>query len=191
MAYNKVVYGSKVLIDLTGDTITPDKLASGVTAHDKSGEAITGTNTYDSNTQDATAAVAEILKGKTAYARGTKLTGTMPNNGAVSGEISSKDGQYNVPLGFHDGSGKVGISATEKAKIVPGNIKQGITVLGVEGTYGGEVITTQEKTATPSTAEQTILPDEGYDYLASVTVLAIPYTETPNAAGGVTVTIGA
>lgn len=191
MAYNKVVYGSEVLIDLTGDTITADKLSAGVTAHDKSGAAITGTNTLDSDTQDATAAVAEILLGKTAYARGTKLTGTMPNNGAVAGEIAARDGQYNVPMGFHDGSGKVGIGATEKAKLVPGNIKQGITVLGVEGSYGGETVTTQNKTVTPAVAEQTVLPDEGFDYLASVIVAAIPYTETPNAAGGTTVTIGA
>ena len=191
MAYNKVVYGSKVLIDLTGDTITADKLSAGVTAHDKSGAAITGTNTFDSDTQDATAAVAEILTGKTAYARGAKLTGTMPNNAAVSGEIVERDGEYAVPMGFHDGSGKVGIGATEKAKLVPGNIKQGITVLGVEGTYGGEAVTTQNKTVTPAVAEQTVLPDEGFDYLASVVVAAIPYTETPNAAGGMTVTIGA
>jgi hypothetical protein len=191
MAYNKVVYGSKVLIDLTGDTITADKLSAGVTAHDKSGAALTGTNTFDSDTQDATAAVAEILTGKTAYARGAKLTGTMPNNAAVSGEIVERDGEYAVPMGFHDGSGKVGIGATEKAKLVPGNIKQGITVLGVEGTYGGEAVTTQNKTVTPAIAEQTVLPDDGFDYLASVVVAAIPYTETPNAAGGMTVTIGA
>ena len=40
---NKVVYDGEVLIDLTADTITADKLASGITAHDKSGTAITGT----------------------------------------------------------------------------------------------------------------------------------------------------
>lgn len=38
---NKVVYDGEVLIDLTADTITADKLASGITAHDKSGESIT------------------------------------------------------------------------------------------------------------------------------------------------------
>ena len=40
---NKVVYGGKVLIDLTGDTVTPGTLLTGTTAHDKSGAAITGT----------------------------------------------------------------------------------------------------------------------------------------------------
>ena len=43
MAVNKVVYNAKVLLDLTSDTVTPDKLANGVTAHDKSGTKITGT----------------------------------------------------------------------------------------------------------------------------------------------------
>ena len=80
MAISKVVFGSETLIDLTADTVTADKLAQGITAHGKDGEPITGTNTFDVDSSDATAAVAEILVGKTAYARGQKLTGTMPNN---------------------------------------------------------------------------------------------------------------
>lgn len=190
MAINKVVFGSKTLIDLTGDTVTADKLLSGITAHDKAGEVITGSCTYDADTQDATASVAEILATKTAYARGAKLTGTMPNNGAVSGEISEVSENYVIPLGFHDGSGKVGIAAAEKQKIVAANIKQGITILGVEGTYSGEGVKAQSKTVTPSTAQQLIQPDTGFDYLSSVTVNAIPYTESDNSAGGKTATIG-
>lgn len=187
---NKVVYGNEVLMDLSADTITADKLALGITAHDKSGEPITGTSTKDSDTSDATAAVAEILEGKTAYARGAKLTGTMPDNGGVSETISEKEQQVSIALGFHDGSGTVSISETEKEKIIPANIKQGITVLGVEGEYSGEGAMLQSKTVTPSAVEQTVMPDAGYDYLSSVVVEAIPYTETENAAGGITVTIG-
>ena len=190
MAINKVVFGSKTLIDLTGDTVTADKLLSGITAHDKAGEVITGSCTYDADTQDATAAVAEILATKTAYARGAKLTGTMPNNGSISGEISAVDENFTFPLGFHDVSGKVGIAAAEKQKIVAANIKQGITILGVEGTYSGESVKAQSKTVTPSTAQQLIQPDTGFDYLSSVTVNAIPYVESDNSAGGKTATIG-
>ena len=190
MAINKVIYGGNTLIDLTGDTVTADKLVRGITAHDKSGAEIEGTNDNDVNSTDATAAVAEILATKTAYARGAKLTGTMPNNGAVSGSISTKAGEYTVPQGYHDGSGKVSISSAEQAKIVAGNIKSGVTILGVQGTYSGASINAQSKTATPSTSQQTIQPDSGYDYLSSVTINAIPYAESDNAAGGKTVTIG-
>lgn len=187
---NKVVYGNEVLMDLSADTITADKLALGITAHDKSGEPITGTSTKDSDTSDATAAVAEILEGKTAYARGAKLTGTMPDNSDFSGSISTKSQSVSIPLGFTDGSVSVGIDSTEQEKIIASNIKQGITILGVEGEYSGEGATLQSKTVTPSAAEQTVMPDIGYDYLSSVVVEAIPYTETENAAGGITVTIG-
>lgn len=190
MAINKVVYGGNVLIDLTADTITADKVLAGYTAHDKSGAVITGTCTNDVNSQDGTAAVAEILKGKTAYARGTKLTGTMPNNGAVTGTISAADGSYTIPMGFHDGSGTVSLDGTEKEKLVAGNIKAGVEILGVTGSYSGEQITAQSKTVSPTTAVQTIQPDSGFDYLSAVTVNAIPYVESDNAAGGKTATIG-
>lgn len=189
MAINKVIYGSETLIDLTSDTVSPDKVIAGITAHDKSGKVITGTCDFDANTQDATAAVSEILEGKTAYVRGQKLTGTMPNRASAGGTISAVNEEYTIQNGFHDGSGKVGIDATEKAKIIASNIKQGISILGVEGTYTGEAAQAQSKTVTPSTAEQTVLPDEGYDFLSSVKVQAIPYEESENPAGGTTVTI--
>ena len=190
MSVNKVIYGGNVLIDLTGDTITPDKLAEGVKAHDASGAQITGISTFDADTQDATAAAAEILSGKTAYVRGSKVTGTMKNNGGVTGTISSKSEQYTIPQGFHDGSGKVSIDATEQSKLIPANIRQGVTVLGVEGEMSGtEDANPQAKTVTPTITAQTVLPDEGYNYLSLVTVEAIPYNESDNAAGGKTVTI--
>ena len=188
---NKVIYGGQTLIDLTADTVTADKILSGYTAHDKSGAVITGTSTYDSDTSGDTVAVAEMLSGKTAHARGAQLTGTMPNNGAVSGSINTVSGAYTVPQGYHDGSGTVAISSTEQAKIVATNIRSGVEILGVTGTMSGsEDVNAQTKVVTPTTSSQTITPDTPtYNYLTQVTVSAISYVETDNAAGGVTATI--
>lgn len=191
MAISKVVYGGNTLIDLTADTIKAEHLQVGYTAHGADGEPITGTNDWDSNTQDATAADTEILLGKTAYVKGAKKTGTMPNNGAVAGAISEKAGVYTVPKGYHDGSGKVQIASAEQAKIIADNIREGVTILGITGTMSGtEGANPQAKIVTPSTEVQEILPDEGYNYLSQVTVNAIPYSESDNPAGGKTVTIG-
>lgn len=188
-AISKVVYGNTTLIDLTGDTITASDLAYGKTAHGADGELITGSSTKDSDTQDATALEAEILSGKTAYARGAKLTGTMANRGAVTGTISTVAGTYTVQSGYHDGSGTVAIDSTEQAKIIASNIKNGVEILGVTGSYTGEGVPTQSKTATPYTTAQVVLPDAGYN-LSQVNINAIKYVESANSAGGVTVTIG-
>ena len=190
MDVNKVVFGDKLLIDLTSDSVTAEALLKPYTAHNQAGEKITGTCTFDVDSSDATVQVAEMLSGKTAYARGSKHVGTMPNRGAVSGTISSKTETYTIPQGYHDGSGIVGISSTEQAKIVASNIRDGITILGVTGSMSGsESEKPQEKTVTPSTTEQVILPDDGYTCLSQVTVKAIRYVESANAAGGTTVTI--
>lgn len=192
MAKNKIVYGGQTLIDLTDATLglgDEDKILAGQSAYGKDGEKIIGTCEYDADTSDANATASEILTSKTAYVNGVKVTGSMPNNGAVSGEISDLSTPYTVPAGYHDGSGTVGIDSTEAAKIIPGNIKEGVEVLGVTGTYTGEGVTAQAKTATPYTTQQTILPDSEYDYLSQVTVEAIYYNETANAYG-TTVTIG-
>lgn len=86
---------------------------------------------YD--TSDADAAAADILTGKNSYGSSGKVSGSMADNGAVAGTISTKAGQYTVPEGYHNGSGKVGISSTEQAKIIAANIKSGVTILGQAG----------------------------------------------------------
>ncbi len=190
MAISKVIYGDQTLIDLTSDTVSEASLLTGVTAHGANGALITGNCDYDVNSQSATVQTAEILSGKTAYARGSMLTGTMPNRGGVSGSIAAKSEEYAIPQGYHDGSGKVGISASEQAKIIPTNIRSGIQILGVTGTMeSSSNVTAQAKSVNPSTQQQVILPDGGYDYLSQVTVNAISYVESQNSAGGTTVTI--
>lgn len=86
---------------------------------------------YD--TSDATGAAGDTLAGKDVYGPNGKQSGSMTENGAVSGTISTKAGQYTIPEGHHNGSGKVQISSTEQAKIIAGNIKSGVTILGQAG----------------------------------------------------------
>ena len=192
--YNsKVVLASgEVLMDLTGDDITAADLAKGKKAHDKTGAPIVGTSTKDADTSDANAGAAEILIGKTAYVTGAKVTGTMPNNGAKTLNVSKKGVSVPIPHGYHDGSGAAQIDPTEAAKIIPNNIRQGISILGVEGTmFGTEGAKAQAKTVTPSFTQQVIAPDSPtYNYLSQVTVGAIPVKYADNPQGGQTVTIG-
>jgi len=190
---NKVIINGVTKLDLTGDTVAANKLLSGYTAHDKSGASITGTCPYNADTSDATVSADELLYGETAYgAAGTKITGTMANNGAVTGTISTKAGQYTVPQGYHDGSGKVSIAAAEQAKIIANNIREGVTILGVEGSLepSSEVHIEPAKSVTPTFAVQQITPSSGYDAMAQVNVAAIPVTYVDNAQGGQTCTVG-
>lgn len=189
---NKVIYGGNTLIDLTGDTVTANDVLKNVTFHLPSGASGVGACEYDVDSSDCTATVAEVLATKTFAKGGSVLTGTMPNRGAVSGTISSKSTPYTIPQGYHDGSGTVGLDSASASALVANNIRENVTILGITGTMSGsEGMAPQSKTVTPTTASQTILPDTGYNCLSQVTVNAIPYTETDNAAGGKTVTIAA
>ena len=190
---NKIIYGGRTLIDLTADDVTRASVLNGIKFHLPSGEATTGTCEYDAKTSDATAVAAEILATKTAYVNGVKLTGSMPNRGAVEGIISTLNGVYTVPQGYHDGSGRVSIASTEQAKLLPANIREGITILGVTGTMSGsEGVKATQVTVTPYTTAQTIVPSDLGDFnsITQINVAAIAYTETDNEYGGVTVTIG-
>lgn len=191
MAINKVIFGGDTLIDITDTTAVASNVLAGYYFYGRDGVKTVGTSTFNADTSDATALAGDILTGSSAYVNGNKVNGDMPNNGAVTGTITTKAQQYTIPAGYHDGSGKVSIATTEQNKIIATNIRQGVTILGVEGSMSGsENVHAQAKTVTPTTTAQTVLPDSPtYNYLSQVTVGAIPYAESANTYG-TTVTIG-
>ncbi len=139
-----------------------------------------GGNTLIDLTEDNVTA-SDVLSGKTFHGRdGEETVGSMVNRGAVTGTIATKAGTYTIQQGYHNGSGSVGISSVEQAKIIADNIKSGVTILGVVGNYAGEEVRLQSKTATPTTSQQTVTPDTGYDGLSSVTVNAMPNGSVAN-----------
>ncbi len=94
MAINKIVYGGNTLVDLTGDTVTPETLAEGVTAHDKSGAVITG---IMRTSEDLNAVLVE-QESLIAELRAT-LRGKTEGEGGInpSGEIKiTENGTYDV-----------------------------------------------------------------------------------------------
>lgn len=188
---NKVVYDGDILIDLTSDTVAAAYLLKNYTAHDKSGAPITGSCEYDSNTTDANASASEILSGKTAYVNKVKVTGSMTNNGSNNVTVTSKSGT-SISAGYYDGSGKAVIDSTSSTNLVATNIRNGVTILGVEGSLSPEDdLTVGPISATPTSSQQVITAaSQSLDYITQVTVAAIPYTETDNQQGGKTVVIG-
>lgn len=85
---------------------------------------------YDASEADA--AAGNVLTGKVFIGPNGQDTGSMANNGSTSGTISTKAGTVSIPAGYTSG-GTVSISSTEQAKVIAGNIKSGVTLLGVSG----------------------------------------------------------
>lgn len=111
---------------------------------------------------------------------GVEILGTL---GTYSGDVELQENKDVLPTttqqiikadeGF-DGMSQVTVSAVDSSidsNIVPNNIKKGISILSVQGTYEPEP--TQSKSVTPTTNSQIITPDEGYSGLSQVTVNAV------------------
>lgn len=106
MAINKVIYGNEVKIDLTLDTLTASKLTKNVTAHDRSGNQVTGTFDFAEATQ-ATAIADDVTEGKTGWANGVQIIGTKKGiptwaDGTDAEIADALTRHYNNEINLHD-----------------------------------------------------------------------------------------
>ena len=187
---NKVIYGGRTLIDLTNDDVSASTVLRGITFHLPSGLSTTGVCDFTVDATDADAQASEILNNKKAAVGDHMVIGTMPNRGAQVISITTISINPIISNGYHDGSGYATIDSSELAKLIPGNIRQNVTVLGITGTMSSEEgVNATTATIIPSLLDQTIVPPTGYNYFTNFTVKAIVATSTDNAAGGVTYTI--
>nr|DAH86908.1 MAG TPA: tail protein [Caudoviricetes sp.] len=92
---NQLLISGKVVFDVTNDTVTPNDLVKGVTAHDKSGAPITGTLKV-LDTSDANATRNDIRIGKTAYINGVKVNGNLSETTLLA--YDEKYGESNIGL---------------------------------------------------------------------------------------------
>ena len=139
-----------IAVDISKDTVSAGTLLQGYTAHDRHGNAITGTYA-DGSTPS--------LQQKTATPASSSQTIT-PDTG-------------------YDGLSSVTVEAIPSTYVIPTGTKS-ITANGVQSVSGYANVDVdvepalQSKSTTPTTSSQTITPDTNYDGLSSVTVNPIP-----------------
>lgn len=85
---------------------------------------------YDTSGADMVSA--DLLTGKIGFGPNGSVNGGMADNGSTGGTISTKAGSVTIPAGYTSG-GSVSIASSEQDKIIAGNIKSGVTLLGVSG----------------------------------------------------------
>lgn len=124
----------------TPEGLTPENIKAGVEI-----AGVTGTFT-----SDATAAAGEMLKGKTAYVDGNKVTGTIESKGAQTytpgtSNQTIANGQYLIGNQTIKGD----------SNLVAENIKQGVSIFGVTGTAAGGRVATGGRSYEPNVAETT------------------------------------
>lgn len=89
-------------------------------------------------TDDSTAEASDIILDRVCYTALGRTVGKMPNNGAIKQTLNNLKSVYTIPAGYHNGQGTVSINPIEQEKLIPENIKSGVTLFGVKGADGIE-----------------------------------------------------
>ena len=153
----------------------------------------------------------DIFINKIAYVNGNKVIGSMQDNGSYNNTINSVSSEITIPVGYHNGLGKIKINTTDQAKIIASNIKKNVVILGTTGSLvtgtdtsdanavagnilsgksgyvkgvkiNGSIGSQAAKTVTPSASAQTAV-SAGVYCSGNITVGAIP-----NQKGATTIT---
>ena len=203
MGISRVKYNGQTLIDISSDSVTKEVLLKNYTAHDSNGEPVVGECLYDMQTTEFTASAKHIRKGYTAGVNKQEVLGDMPENEAKENTISTKEGVFEIPEGYHDGNGTVIIDPSAVSQLKKENIRFNVEILGVKGEMTGTegencspAITVDAPLGTenaPLGQDDLIIQPEGdYTCFNKVTVRAVPYTTEDNTASdkGIWVTIG-
>lgn len=133
----------------------------------KTGEVVFGIR--GNYTTDATATRFQILNGYTAYVKGSKITGFMPNNGTLSYDPTTE--VQNIPEGYTTGGTINAVTSNIDSNIQAGNIKSGINILGITGNLI-ELNGTNLDVALSNT-NQSITPNSPYNGFTVVNIPAV------------------
>ena len=168
---NQVIVNGETIIDLTADTVTAEKLPSGITAHDKTGAQITGKLLSGNATISAS-----VRAGNSA---GYVYTSAQLMNDAY---LPAK-----TELGWSLRGSAFGDATA--ADVVAGKTFTAVDGFKTVGTYEPPATepTLQAKTVTPSASQQVVTPDSEYDGLSQVTVFGDSNLIAANIKSGVSI----
>nr|DAT30972.1 MAG TPA: hypothetical protein [Caudoviricetes sp.] len=163
--------------NLQSKSVTPSKAQQNVTPDDGyfglSDVTVAPIPDKYQDVSDVTAAVGDVLTGKIiVLADGSVVTGTMPNNGAVSKTLDATTISYTIPKGHHSGTGTVKIvletktiTPTKSAQTITpsaGKVLSQVTVNAIPDNYVDKTGATQIELTIDGLTTTAVTIDEGY-----------------------------